>query len=73
MVYPPVSGDNPQALANGLFSVHVDNHGITSFYTNYISLAIEHYTIVCPNVGKGGIFNVKLTGIFTVAPLWIFQ
>ena len=55
MVYPPVSGDNTQALASELSSVHVDNHGITSFHTTYISVAIEHYTIVCPNVGKGGI------------------
>ena len=28
---PPVRGDNPQALASGLFYVQVDKHGITIF------------------------------------------
>ena len=55
MVYPPVGGDNTYALVSGLSSVHVDYHVIKSSYTTYISVAIEHYTIVCPNVGKGGI------------------
>ena len=29
---PPVRGDNPRALASGLFNVQVDKHGITILY-----------------------------------------
>ena len=29
---PPVRGDNPRALANGLSYVQVDKHGITILY-----------------------------------------
>ena len=29
---PPVRGDNPRALASGLFYVHVDKHDITILY-----------------------------------------
>ena len=32
MPCPPVSGDNPQALASGLSYVQVDKHGITILY-----------------------------------------
>ena len=29
---PPVRGDNPRALASGLYYVQVDKHGITILY-----------------------------------------
>ena len=32
MVCLPVRGENPRALAAGLFYVQVDNHGITILY-----------------------------------------
>ena len=32
---PPVRGDNPRALASGLYYVHVDKHGITILYHLY--------------------------------------
>ena len=34
MVWPPVCGDNPQALASGLSPVEMENHGINQ-YTTY--------------------------------------
>ena len=41
---PPVRGDNPRALASGLFYVQVDKHGITILYTN-ISTDLAHQVI----------------------------
>ena len=52
---PLVRGDNPRALANGLSYVHVDKHGITFFYTTYISVDLAQYEIIRAKVGKGGI------------------
>ena len=52
---PSVSGDNPRALASGFSYVQVDKHGITFFYTTYISVDIAHYEIFHAKVGKGGI------------------
>ena len=43
---PPVSGDNPRALASGLFHIQVDKHSITILY---------HLHIFRAKVGKGGI------------------
>ena len=56
---PPVRGDNPRALASGLSYVQVDKHGITFFYTTYISVDIVHHEIFHAKVGKGGINNLK--------------
>ena len=28
----PVRGDNPRALATGLYNVHVDKHGLTTLH-----------------------------------------
>ena len=58
---PPVRGDNPRALASGLYYVQVGKHGIT-FYTTYISRDLAHHEIFCTKVGKGGIkpFNMDL-------------
>ena len=47
---PPVLGDNPRALASGLSYVQVDKHGITIFFTTYISVDLAHHA-------KGGIIN----------------
>ena len=52
---PPVRGDNPRALASGLSYVQVDKHGITFFYTTYISVYLAHHEILRVKVGKGGI------------------
>ena len=40
----PVRGDNPRALASGLFYVQVDKHGITN-YTTYISEDLAHHEL----------------------------
>ena len=53
MTYPHVRGDNPRALASGLFLVHLDNHD--QFYTTYITIDFAHYELLCSKVGKGGI------------------
>ena len=50
-----VRGDNPRALASGLFYVQVDKHGITIFYTTFICVDLEHDMILRAKVGKGGI------------------
>ena len=42
---PPVRGDNPRALASGLSYVQVGKHGITFFYTTYISVDLAHHEI----------------------------
>ena len=54
MAFPPVRGDNPRALASGLFYVQVDKHGIT-IYTTYISVDHAHHEILRAKVAKGGI------------------
>ena len=51
---PPVSGDNPQALASGLSYVLVDKHGIT-IYTTFISVDLAHHEIFRAKSGNGGI------------------
>ena len=54
---PPVRGDNPRALASGLFYVQVDKHGITILYhqhpCSHVDLA--YHEIFRAKVGKGGI------------------
>ena len=54
---PPVCGDNPRALASGLSYLQVDKHGITIFYTTYISVDLAHYKVVRAKIGKGGIHH----------------
>ena len=41
MVCPSVRGDNPRALASGLYPIQVDNNGLAT----YICLDLEHYEI----------------------------
>ena len=53
IVCPPVRGDNPRALASGLFPVQVDNHGITNLY--YISVEHVHYDVFHGKVDNGSI------------------
>ena len=48
---PPVRGDNPRALASGLFYVQVDK----LFYATYISVDLAHHEIFCAKVGKGSV------------------
>ena len=40
MVYPPVRGYNPQALARGLSYVQVYKHGITTLYHLHVHQCI---------------------------------
>ena len=40
----PVRGDNPRALASGLFYVQMDKHGITILY-KYISVDLANHYI----------------------------
>ena len=54
MGLPPVRGDNPRALANGLSCVQVDTHGLNILY-HYISVDIAHHEIFHSKIGKGGI------------------
>ena len=54
---PPVRGDNPRALASGLYYVQVDKHGIT-IYTTYISVDLAHQVIFHAKVGKSGVLEV---------------
>ena len=43
---PSVRGDNPRALASGLFYVQVDKHGrLQLFYTTNISVDLAHHEI----------------------------
>ena len=51
---PPVRGDNPRALASGLFYAQVDKHGITI----PPSIDLAHHEILRAKVGKGGINGV---------------
>ena len=55
---PPVRGDNPRALANGLSYVQVDKHDITIFNTTYISVEPAHHDIVHAKVNNGGINTI---------------
>ena len=50
---PPVRGDIPRALANGLSYVQVDKHGKTIF-TTYISVDLAHQEIFHAKVDTGG-------------------
>ena len=59
MVCPPVRGDNPRALANGLSPIHVDNHDLPIYITK-ISVNLAHYEIFSSSVGKGGIKNASM-------------
>ena len=67
MACPPVRGDYPRALASGLSYVQVDKHGITFFYTTYISVDLAHHELFCAKVGKSDIlimmscFSLDLT------------
>ena len=61
MGWPPVRGDNPQALTSGLSYVHVDKHGITVFST-FISEDLAHHDIFRAKVDKGGINRGNLLG-----------
>ena len=49
---PPVYGDNPRDLENGLSCVRVDKHGITILYT-YINVDLAHQEIVRATFCKG--------------------
>ena len=42
MACPPVRGDNPRALASGLYYVQVDKHGITILYHLYQCMYTLH-------------------------------
>ena len=57
MCGPPVRGDNPQALANGLSYVQVDSPWYNYFYQG-ISVDLAHHEIALAQVGKGGINSV---------------
>ena len=54
---PPVRGDNPRALARGLFCVQVDNHGITIVIppTSVYIVYLAHHEIFHAKVVKGGV------------------
>ena len=64
MVWMPVRGDNPRALATGLSYVQVDKHGITNLYhltyTTYINVDLAHHEIFRAKAGKGGIIMYYL-------------
>ena len=49
---PPVRGDNPRALASGLYYVQVDNHGITILYH-------QHKCRPCTSRAKDGNGGIK--------------
>ena len=53
MVYPPVRGDNPRALASGLSYEQVDGYCIT-FYSTLNSADLRHNEIFLAKIGKGG-------------------
>ena len=52
---PPVRGDNPRAVASGLYYVQVGNHDITNINTTYINVGLAHHEIFRAKVGKVGI------------------
>ena len=59
---PPIRGDNPRALASGLFYVQVDERGITILYhLPYASVDLAHHRIVRAKAGKGCINIFILT------------
>ena len=47
MGYPPVHGDNPQALASALSYVQVDKHGITILYRLHLCRPCTSQDILC--------------------------
>ena len=51
---PPVRGDNPRALASGLFYVQVDKHGIIILYHLHQCRPCTSQDISCLSC-KGGI------------------
>ena len=51
---PPVRGDNPRALVNGLSNVHVENHAITILYHLHQCRPCTSQDILCFRC-KGGI------------------
>ena len=57
---PPVLGDNPHALATGLFCVQVDKHGITILYQQHQCRPCTSRAIYAKD-GKGGIKTVTIT------------
>ena len=56
----PVRGDNPRALASGLYYVQADKHDII-FYTTYISVDLAHHGIYRAKLDEGGIKITTLT------------
>ena len=54
MVCPPVRGDNPRALASGLFCVQVDKHGLTILYHLHQCRPCTSRDIYA-KIGEGGI------------------
>ena len=57
---PPVCGDNPRALANGLSYIQEDKM-VYLLYTTYITTDLAHHRIFRAKFGKGGYNIVWIT------------